>query len=104
MKRNKLTATREEMTAKINKCYPGLFTKTTEEFYGKKSQREGIWSGSESGVYASDGFKVLDYYAKNHTAKKRYEIGVHIQLRNLLEKHGWYAEWYDCGTIMFYPI
>ena len=97
MKQNKHIATREEMLAKINKAYPELFTKTTEEFNGGIG---GIWSSAESGVTAKDGFRLIYYYAVG----KKYDSGVHKEIRNLLEKNGWYAEWYDCGTIMFWLI
>lgn len=101
MKRNKHAATRDEMIAKLNKKYPTLPTRTTEEFYGKKSQIEGIWSsGEHSSIVAADGNTLIDYYSSG----RKYEFGVHLEIRNLLEKNGWFAEWYDCGTIMFYPI
>ena len=95
MKQN--VATREEMLAKINKAYPKLFTKTTEEFDGGKG---GIWSSGESGVTAKDGYRLFNYYAEGN----KYDIGVHNEIGKLLEKNGWYAEWYDCGTIMFWLI
>jgi hypothetical protein len=86
---------RNQMIAKINKAYPGLFTKTTEEFNGSKG---GIWSGSESDATAKDGFSLFDYYADG----KRYELGVHHEIGELLRKNGWFAEWHDAGTIMFW--
>jgi hypothetical protein len=100
MKQNKTAATREEMIAILNQKYPTLPTRTTEEFYGKKSQIEGIWSSGEKSIAAGDGQTLIDYYASG----KKYEFGVHQEIRNLLGKNGWYDEWYDCGTIMFYPI
>lgn len=103
MTKNKKNATREEMIAILNKRYPSLMTKTTEEFHKNDSPGRGIWSGS-CDIIASDKFKLIDYYATNRTVAKRYEFGVHIHLRKLLEKNGWYPEWWDCGTLMFYPI
>lgn len=91
---------REEMLGILNKKYPNLFTKNTEEF--KSDFKGGIWTTGESGIYAKDGFKLFDYYAYNR--QKKYELGVHNEIGNLLEKHGWYAEWYDCGTIMLWQI
>jgi hypothetical protein len=95
MKRN--TATRDQMIAKLNEAYPKLFTKTTEEFDGSQG---GIWSSGESGVTAKDNHRLFDYYGEG----KRYDLGVHTEIGKLLEKNGWYAEWYDCGTIMFWLI
>jgi hypothetical protein len=94
------TATREHMLALINKKYPKLFTKTTEEFNGSDG---GIWSGAEDGLCAKDGFELFNYYAEDYSEKK-YVLGVHKEIGNLLESNGWYAEWYDAGTIMFWKI
>ena len=95
----KKIATRDEMIAKLNAKYPTLPTRTTEEFYGKKSENEGIWSSGENdSIVAKDGFVLIDYYSSG----RKYEFGVHQEIRDLLEKNGWYAEWYDSGTIMFY--
>jgi hypothetical protein len=90
-------ATREQMITKLNKAYPTLFIKTTEEFNGGKG---GIWSSAESGVTAKDGHRLFNYNAVG----KKYDSGVHKAIGNLLEKNGWYAEWYDCGTIMFWLV
>ena len=100
MKQNKHVATRNEMIAKINQKYPKLLTRTTEEFNGSPG---GIWSSGESSIEASDGFQLFNYYAED-CKEKRYVFGVHKEIGNLLEKNGWFAEWYDCGTIMFYLI
>ena len=94
------TATREKMLSLINTKYPELFTRTTEEFNGNKG---GIWSSGEGSDYAKDEFKLFNYYAED-AKEKRYVFGVHKEIGNLLEKNGWYAEWYDCGTIMFWKI
>lgn len=90
-----MAASREQMMDLIRVKYPKLFMRTTEEFDGSKN---GIWSSAESGVKAKDGFDLFDYYGEGN----RYNLGVHNDIGNLLEKNGWYAEWYDSGTIMFY--
>lgn len=95
-----MKATREKMLEILNKTYPELFTRTTEEFNGSKG---GIWSSGEGSAETKDGFKLFDYYSEDYQ-EKRYVLGVHKEIGNLLEKNGWYAEWYDCGTIMFYLI
>jgi len=96
----KKIATREQMIALLNAKYPKLFTKTTEEFDGGEG---GIWSSGESGLPAKDGHRLFNYYSEDYSGK-RYEFGVHQEIRTLLEKNGWYAEWYDAGTIMFWLI
>ena len=77
--------------------YPKMFLRTTEEFSGEKN---GIWSSGETYMEAKDGFPLMDYYSENY---KRYTFGVHSELHELLDSHGWFAEWYDPGTIMFWP-
>lgn len=94
--------TQEEMLELLKKKYPKLSLKKSEEF--SPNYKNGIWSYGDKELKAKDGFVLIDYYATNHTKKQRYEFGVHIELRSFLEKHGWYAEWYDVGTIMFWPI
>jgi hypothetical protein len=92
-----MTATREKMMELLEAKYPQMFLRTTEEFDGGKG---GIWTSGEDGLAGKDGFALFDYYAEG----KRYQFGVHTEIYNFLEKHGWYAEWYDCGTIMLYEI
>ena len=95
-----MATTREKLIEILKAKYPKLFLKTTEEFNGSKG---GIWSSAEGGVEAKDGFNLFDYYAEDFK-EKRYVLGVHKEIGNLLEKHGWYAEWNDAGTIMFWVI
>lgn len=91
-------ASREKMMALISAKYPKLFLKTTEEFDGGKG---GIWSSGENGDEAKDGFALFNYYTQDYK-EVRYQFGVHKEIRELLEANGWYAEWYDAGTIMFW--
>ena len=88
--------TRDEMMTTIEEKYPKLFMRTTEEFNGSKN---GIWSSAENNDVAKDGLKLFDYYTENQT---KYELGVHQEITNILAKNGWFAEWYDVGTIMFW--
>ncbi len=92
-----MTATREKMMELLEAKYPQMFLRTTEEFDGGKG---GIWTSGEDGLAGKDGFALFNYYAEG----KRYQFGVHTEIYNFLEKHGWYAEWHDCGTIMLYEI
>jgi hypothetical protein len=92
-----MTATREKMMELLEAKYPNMFLRTTEEFDGGKG---GIWTSGEDGLAGKDGFALFNYYAEG----KCYQFGVHTEIYNFLEKHGWYAEWYDCGTIMLYEI
>ena len=72
--------------------------RTTEEFNGDIG---GVWLSGEDSAEMKDGLDMFDYYTENYN---RYELGVHNIIYKWLEKKGWYAEWYDAGTIMLYKI
>jgi hypothetical protein len=59
---------------------------TTEEFDGREG---GVWASGERG----DAF---DYYGYADT------LGVRPDLCAALERAGWFAEFYDGGTVMVY--
>ena len=90
-----MATNRDNLMNLLESKYPKMFLRTTEEFDGCKG---GIWTSGEDNLPAKDGFPLFDYYGEgNH-----YELGVHTEISNFLEKHGWYAEWHDCGTIMLW--
>lgn len=93
-------ATREQMIDLLEAKYPKLFIKTTEQFDGAKG---GIWSSGENGDLAKDGHELFNYYAQDNK-EVRYTFGVHREIGKLLSDNGWYAEWHDAGTIMFWLI
>ena len=90
-----MKTTREQMMELLKVKYPLMFLRTTEEFNGNTG---GIWTSAEDGIEAKDEFPLFDYYAQGW----RYELGVHTEIYSFLEKHGWYAEWYDAGTVMLW--
>jgi len=65
----------------------------SEEFDGMGG---GIWICAEE---PQNEF-YFDYYAMSSS----YELGVDKSLDAFLEKRGWYAEWYDAGTIFLWEI
>jgi hypothetical protein len=91
---------REQLQNKLKEKYPKLKVRTTEEFDGGKG---GLWVSGEDGIEAKDGFSLFDYYAEDYK-EVRYIFGVHKEIGDYLEANGWYAEWYDAGTIMIYSI
>ena len=86
--------TREEMLKVLGKYFP--ITGTTEDFDGSEG---GIWICGECGYLNASGVPFFDYYAE----ERIYELGVLSNLDNMVNKRGWYFEWYDAGTIMVYP-
>ena len=90
-----MATNRDNLMNLLKSKYPKMFLRTTEEFDGCNG---GIWTSGEDNLPAKDGFPLFDYYGEGN----RYELGVHTEIYNFLEKHGWYAEWHDCGTIMLW--
>ena len=89
--------TRNQVMCLLAKKYPSMFLRTTEEFSGSEG---GIWTSGEDGPQAKDGNPLFSYYSEN---PYKYEIGIHKEVYDYLEKLGWYCEWYDAGTIMIWP-
>jgi hypothetical protein len=87
-------STREEMIKVLGELFP--ITGTTEDFNGSEG---GIWICAECGYLNAVGVPFFDYYAR----ERIYDFGVLSNLKRLAERHGWYFEWYDAGTIMAYP-
>lgn len=71
--------------------------KDSEDF-DKGKTKNAIWTGSESDAVEKDGRPIFDYNAGG----SKYELGIHKDLYNFLEKKGWYCEWYDSGTIFIF--
>jgi len=83
---------REKLITKLEK--KGLVVRgTSEEFDGTEG---GIWISAEE---ESNQF-YFDYWGEG----KGYELGVRVEMNQLLEKKGWFAEWYDPGTVFIYEI
>ena len=88
---------RDQVIKLLETKYPRMFLKTSEEFNGAEG---GIWTSGEDQLLAKDYSPLFDYYVEDYA---RYDIGVHKEIGELLEKQGWYAEWYDAGTVMLWP-
>lgn len=88
---------RDQVMELLAKTYPGMFLRTTEEFNRAEG---GIWTSGENHIPAKDGHSLFDYWTENYN---RYNLGVHTEIDSLLEKHGWWCEWYDAGTVMIWP-
>lgn len=55
--------------------------------------------------YAPNGRRWADYYGYEGDACEEYLVmGVNRIACEILEKHGLYAEWRDCGTLKVYDI
>jgi hypothetical protein len=89
--------TRNQVMSLLEKKYPNMLLRTTEEFNGSEG---GIWTSGEDGPEAKAGGPLFNYYSENHA---KYNLGVHNEICDYLDKLEWYCEWYDAGTIMIWP-
>jgi hypothetical protein len=93
-------------SALLKKC-PEMFLRNSEDFNGNKG---GIWTSAEDGKPWEKGLTPFDYYEEaDYLMKdegfdfpKSYDSGILITVREFLDKHGWYAEFHDAGTVMLY--
>ena len=91
--------TPSELIEAINKSYPKLNMALSEEFNGNEG---GVWvMGTEDGLCSKNGLLLFDYYAEDNS-EDNYLFGCNQELHKQLEKHGWFAEWYDAGTMFFW--
>jgi hypothetical protein len=79
-----------ELVAILNKKYPDLFVNAQHD--------KSITVSGEDGTEAADGFPLFNYWSEDYK-EVRYVLGVHKEIGDLLDQHGWWAEWEDAGTI-----
>jgi hypothetical protein len=89
---------REKMMQKLQKSYPSMMLRLTEDFDGCKG---GIWTSGEDAPEDRTGMKIFDYYTQDYK-EKNYIFGVRVHLHEFLSRNGWYAEWHDAGTMMLW--
>ena len=102
---------RDEMMEKLRKRFPNIWIKPAEDFYKDKHPRAkyAIWTGSEGNTFVDNNKKIAafnptDSIFYNPKIDKSYDNEVHVTLAKFLRKNGYYAEFYDAGTIFFWPI
>jgi hypothetical protein len=91
---------RSKLMDAIKAKYPALTVKHSEEF---NPIRKGfLWvvaedaRPTEKNIRASDGYPLFEY---NSTLKRYGNTGVHHTFTKLVQKFGFYCEWYDTGTL-----
>lgn len=85
---------REELIEILRREYPKMWTKFGEQFNGSDGA---IWTGE--GSMTKEDYPLFDY----NSDSSLYVMGTWKPLYDLLDKHGWYCEWYDSGTVLIYP-
>lgn len=97
------SVSRDEMIEKLNKKFPNIWTKKSEDFYNDPKKNTGIWTGGEGSTFV-DANKEKEAFNVTGNGDKNYVEEVHKDLAKFLEANGWYTESYDAGTFFFYPI
>ena len=96
------TISRERLMQKLEKAYPEIWMRQSEEFDGIGGR---IWTVSESCPTDKEGLPIFSNESKYTDFKEEfYTMGVRNHLRNFLERNGWYVEWYDSATLMIAPV
>lgn len=90
-----MSTERYELMSILTKKFPKMWMKESEEF---GAPRNGIWTGE--GSYDNDGCEMFNYYA--NPTSTLYDMGINKELVDILDEHGWFAEWYDSGTVLIY--
>jgi len=62
------------------------------------------FDGMDGGIWISAEEPQNEFYFDYYAMSSSYELGVDKSLDVFLEKRGWYAEWYDPGTIFLWEI
>ena len=82
----------ERLFGRIEKKFPDMWVRDAEFFNGSENA---LWTGESAEI---DGLPAFDYYADNSL----YIMGVNVKLYNFLDKAGYYASFYDGGTVLIY--
>lgn len=88
-----------QMLVQLKADYPQLVVAPMSEFTGHGGST-GLWLRNTEDAVTADGDRIYDAY----TGIQHREFGVEIKFAQWLRDRGWFAEPYDAGTLMFYPI
>jgi hypothetical protein len=94
LKKRRLTS-RNSLYSILRNIYPLIKIANSEEFDDSKTG--GLYSTIIDDQIPNK--KIFDYNGK----APDYELGVIVELQALLNKHGWYAYFYNTNTVLFYP-
>lgn len=90
----------QQMMDALQKAYPEQHIKKASDFSEKYKGSTGIWMSAEDGTEDRKGNQIFDYYDDSDSRT----FGVINHLNAFVERHGWYFEWYDAGTMMLWEI
>lgn len=87
----KVSSSREVVKAELQTMLgEEFFLRDSEEFDGREGA---IWTSGESSASGLNGEFIASFYG----------MKIHPKVEELLNKHGWWLDWYDAGTILLYP-
>ena len=92
-------AERDELMNALQQKFGLKHVRTTEEF---GTSPGGIWLSGEERDLASDGIELFNSYAGGRPPYD--DFGVHTEFNKFIEPHGFFAEWYDAGTLMLWRV
>ena len=92
-----ITMRRETLMQEIRKIMGEKWHLRPSEEFGTGSNG-GIWTDGEN--IGKDGQMLANYNGPDNTGMGFW---MHPRIKTLLDRAGWYLEWYDPGTIMLYP-
>ena len=99
---NPQDAKRDELMSYLQSKLNVSFMKTADEFSEEYSGQAGIWLSAEDRDVMPNGKDLMfDYYSSDYDM---YDVGINIELMDLLKNHGSYAEWNDAGTVLLWPV
>lgn len=92
-----------ELKNEIKAEYNVPFIKTSEEFGNSPG---GLWMSAEDpGQVGKNEYPLFDYYADEFDPQEKiFVMGVNREFETFLADRGWYAEFYDGGTVMLWPL
>ena len=88
---------------KLQKAFPGIENIKDGEPWGAGKNSIHLGDAAEGGTI--DGLPAADSYAWEYDpAERTYILGIHRKLAGVLDDIGYFAEWYDAGTVIAYPM
>lgn len=86
---------KKTLIALLEKKYPGMTI--FEDGNGWTSNSKDAFAiSAEDNVMSSNGYDLLNYWTQNH---EHWDLGIHVELVQLLSDNGWYAEWVNPGVV-----
>jgi len=97
MKATKQAITRDQLMQVLKQKFPNMWMKPAEDF-GDGFDETAIWTGEGSTLHDEKYDMDVNIFSL-YSESKMYDMGVHNNLVSVLDEYGYYAEFYDGGTV-----